>query len=108
MSEADLDRAKRLLERLMAFPTVSDQSNLPLIDFVESYLRDEGVAFARLPNAANDKAAILATIGPRRDGGVVLSGHTDVVPTAGQAWTERSLRDARARRAAFSAAAPAT
>ena len=95
MNEAELERAKTLLARLMAFPTISDQSNLPLIDFVESYLLAEGAPFVRLPNAAGDKAAILATIGPARDGGVVLSGHTDVVPTAGSGLDERSLRDAR-------------
>jgi acetylornithine deacetylase len=99
VNSRELDRAKTLLARLMSFPSVSDQSNLPLIDFVESYLREEGVPFVRLPNAANDKAAILATIGPREDGGVVLSGHTDVVPSAGQAWTSDPfiMREANGR-----------
>ena len=76
-----------LLERLVAFESVSDVSNLPLIDFVEDYLREHGVASLRAPNASGDKAALLATIGPTIDGGVVLSGHTDVVPVAGQSWT---------------------
>jgi acetylornithine deacetylase len=80
-------RAIALLERLMAFDTESDKSNLPLIDFVEDYLRDEGVPTLRAPNAAGDKAALLATIGPAIDGGIVLSGHTDVVPVEGQNWT---------------------
>jgi acetylornithine deacetylase len=99
VNEAELDRAKTLLARLMAFPTVSDQSNLPLIDFVESYLREQGARFVRLPNAAGDKAAILATIGPARDGGIVLSGHTDVVPTVGQSWTSDpfAMREAGGR-----------
>ena len=79
-------RAIALLERLMAFDTESDKSNLPLIDFVEDYLRDEGVPTLRAPNAAGDKAALLATIGPAIDGGIVLSGHTDVVPVEGQSW----------------------
>src|ERR1700684_308271 len=80
-------RAIGLLERLAAFDTESDKSNLPLIDFVEDYLRGHGIAALRAPNAAGDKAALLATIGPSVDGGVVLSGHTDVVPVTGQAWS---------------------
>ena len=50
-------------------------------------MRGLGVEARRLPNAAGDKAALLATIGPAVDGGVVLSGHTDVVPVEGQPWT---------------------
>ncbi len=43
--------------------------------------------FVRVPNASGDKAALYATIGPAQDGGIVLSGHTDVVPVAGQSWS---------------------
>jgi acetylornithine deacetylase len=82
-----LERAIDLTERLVAFDTESSKSNLPLIDFVGAYLRELGVPFVVAPNAAGDKAALLATIGPNVDGGVVLSGHTDVVPVAGQNWT---------------------
>ena len=82
-----LDAAKALLARLVAFDTVSDRSNLPLIDFVEDYLRSLGVAARRFPNAAGDKATLLATIGPMTPGGVALSGHTDVVPVEGQPWS---------------------
>jgi acetylornithine deacetylase len=76
-----------MLEKLVSFDTESAKSNLPLVDFVESYLKSWDVPFIRAPNEAGDKAAIFATIGPRDRGGVVLSGHTDVVPVAGQAWT---------------------
>ena len=78
---------------------MSDSSNLPLIDFVEGYLREHGLESRRAPNAAGDKAAILATIGPRVDGGVVLSGHTDVVPVEGQPWSSPpfTLREASGR-----------
>ncbi len=76
-----------MLARLVSFDTVSAKSNLPLIDFVEEYLKGWNVPYVRVPNAAGDKAAIYATIGPEVDGGVVLSGHTDVVPVTGQAWT---------------------
>ena len=68
-----LAEAKALLTRLTAFESVSDTSNLPLIGFVEGYLREHGLESRRAPNAAGDKAAILATIGPRVDGGVVRS-----------------------------------
>ncbi len=76
-----------LLARLVGFNTVSDRSNLDLIRFVAEYLRSHGIPFVEAPNAAGDKAALYATIGPMVDGGVVLSGHTDVVPVAGQPWT---------------------
>ena len=79
--------ALELLERLVGFDTESQNSNLPLIDFVEDYLRGWGVPVLRAPNREGDKAALFATIGPAERGGVVLSGHTDVVPVAGQAWT---------------------
>jgi acetylornithine deacetylase len=87
MSVGDLARAKSLLSELVAFDSVSDSSNLPLIDFVEAFLASQGVAARRAPNASGDKAALLATIGPRVDGGIVLSGHTDVVPILGQPWS---------------------
>jgi acetylornithine deacetylase len=82
-----LDRTIDMTARLVAFDTESDKSNLPLIDFVEGYLREQGVPFVRAPNATGVKAAIFATIGPMTAGGVVLSGHTDVVPVAGQDWS---------------------
>ena len=87
MNDERLAKVKALLARLIAFDSVSDASNLPVVDFVEGYLASIGVESRRAPNASGDKAALLATIGPRVDGGVVLSGHTDVVPTEGQAWT---------------------
>lgn len=76
-----------MLARLVSFDTESDRSNLALIDSVCAYLDGWGVPYLRLPNAAGDKAALFATIGPMIEGGVVLSGHTDVVPVAGQSWT---------------------
>jgi acetylornithine deacetylase len=99
MSADRLAKAKALLARLVAFDSVSDRSNLPVIDFVEDYLASRGVAARRAPNASGDKAAILATIGPRVDGGVALSGHTDVVPVDGQAWSSNpfALREAGRR-----------
>lgn len=79
--------ALEMLARLVAFNTESSRSNLPLIRFVEDYLRGWDIPFVTLPNAAGDKAALIATIGPQDRPGIVLSGHTDVVPVAGQEWT---------------------
>ncbi len=76
-----------ILEKLVGFNTVSDLSNLALQDYVEAYLRAKGVPVMRVPNAAGDKATLFATIGPQTDGGIVLSGHTDVVPVTGQHWS---------------------
>jgi acetylornithine deacetylase len=76
-----------ILERLVAFDTESDKSNLPLIDYVEQSLRERGLDPLRAPNKAGDKAALLITIGPKVGGGIVLSGHTDVVPVVDQKWT---------------------
>jgi acetylornithine deacetylase len=90
---------EELTAKLVSFDTVSDRSNLPLIDFVASYLAGYGVESIRLPDASGKKAALFATIGPRDKGGVCLSGHVDVVPVEGQAWTsppfEASMRDGR-------------
>jgi acetylornithine deacetylase len=81
------DEVTAILQRLVSFDTESSRSNLELIDYVDGYLRDLGVASIRMPNAAGDKATLFATIGPTDRGGICLSGHTDVVPVAGQSWT---------------------
>ena len=78
--------ARDILEKLVSFPTVSSESNLALIDWVEGYLAGFGVASTRVPNADGTKASLYAHVGPPVEGGVVLSGHTDVVPVEGQAW----------------------
>lgn len=79
--------ARAILDRLVAFPTVSRDSNLPLIDWVEEYLDGWGIAAHRVWNDDRTKAALYAQVGPDVPGGVILSGHSDVVPVDGQAWT---------------------
>ncbi len=79
--------ARQVLEKLVSMPTVSRDSNLDLVDFVDSYLLDLGVRSVRVPDATGSKAALYAHIGPDAPGGVVLSGHTDVVPVEGQDWS---------------------
>ncbi|MFY8145607.1 MAG: acetylornithine deacetylase [Rhodobacter sp.] len=78
---------RQILDRLVAFPTVSRDSNLPLIDWVEDYLDSHGVTAQRVWNADRTKASLYAQIGPAVAGGVILSGHTDVVPVDGQPWS---------------------
>ena len=78
--------AREILDRLVAFPTVSRESNLDLVDWVEEYLAGHGVTARRVYDATGRKAALYANVGPEVEGGVVLSGHTDVVPVDGQAW----------------------
>ncbi|AYF49968.1 acetylornithine deacetylase [Pseudomonas sp. 13B_2.1_Bac1] len=82
-----MNTSRDLLAQLVRFDTTSRESNLALIDFVRTYLQDHGVACELVYNAHKSKANLLATIGPAEVPGVVLSGHTDVVPVDGQRWT---------------------
>ena len=82
-----LDTAIAELRDLVAFDTTSRNSNLPLIDHVEAKLMALGAACERIPNADGTKANLHARFGPAVDGGVILSGHTDVVPVDGQPWS---------------------
>ncbi|WP_293867185.1 acetylornithine deacetylase [uncultured Alsobacter sp.] len=76
-----------MLARLVAFPTVSSDSNLDCVAFIRDWLAGWGVESHLVYNPEGNKANLYATVGPRVEGGVVLSGHTDVVPVEGQAWT---------------------
>lgn len=76
-----------LLGRLTGFNTVSSRSNLEMIEFIKTYLAVLGVESVVLPDETGKKASLLATIGPADKAGYVLSGHTDVVPVDGQAWS---------------------
>jgi acetylornithine deacetylase len=75
-----------LMQKLVSFPTVSRDSNLPLIDWVEEYFAGHGITAHRYPHPDQPKAALFAHVGPWEEGAVVLSGHTDVVPVDGQPW----------------------
>ncbi len=88
-----------ILENLVAFPTVSRDSNLGLISYVAAVLTEHGIAYELIHDAAGGKANLFATIGPAGMTGVMLSGHTDVVPVDGQDWTlppfEMTRRDGK-------------
>ncbi|MGX9355879.1 acetylornithine deacetylase [Roseobacteraceae bacterium S113] len=77
-----------ILEKLIAFDTVSHKSNLDLIEYVEALLKTAGCRVTRLPSPCGTKAGLYAEIGPEVDGGLLLSAHTDVVPVEGQVWTK--------------------
>lgn len=84
--------SRAVLERLIGFATVSRDSNLELIGFIRDYLAGLGVESELFLNEEGTKANLFATIGPTDRGGVVLSGHTDVVPVDGQAWSVEPFR----------------
>jgi acetylornithine deacetylase len=78
---------RQILEHLVSYPSVSRDTNLPLVDWVEDYLFQHGIPAHRHWNEDRTKAALFAHVGPWESGAVVLSGHTDVVPVDGQTWT---------------------
>ena len=78
-----------ILAQLIAFDTTSRESNLPLIAWVENYLDGFDIPHLRVDYEADRKTNLYATIGPDVAGGVVLSGHTDVVPVDGQKWASQ-------------------
>lgn len=78
--------AQKILTDLVSFPVLGGQSNLAIISYIQSYLDDYGVESFLVENKEEQKASLHCRIGPAVSGGVILSGHTDVVPTEGQAW----------------------
>ena len=86
MTDTLLPAARDILAKLITFDTTSRNSNLELIAWVEDYLEQHGVASTRVVNADGSKANLYATVGPDSEGGIILSGHSDVVPVDGQEW----------------------
>ncbi|MEH6522236.1 acetylornithine deacetylase [Sulfitobacter sp.] len=75
-----------LMTKLISFPTVSRDTNIPLIDWVQEYLSSHGITSHRYIDPEQPKHALFAHVGPNVEGAIVLSGHTDVVPIDGQPW----------------------
>ncbi len=80
-------QCREIFAQLMGFDTTSSRSNLDLIQWVRDLLADAGIAALLIPDAGGSKANLYASVGPAGQGGVMLSGHTDVVPIAGQDWS---------------------
>ncbi len=94
-----LARTIDILGDLIAFPTVSADSNLAMIDYLASHLEECGAAVHLMRDPSGSKANLFATLGPQKDGGIVLSGHSDVVPVTDQDWSfdpfQMTKRDGR-------------
>ena len=82
-----LETTKQILSDLIAFPTVSVDSNLDMISYLAARLKDCGAKVEIFHDETGKKANLFATLGPQIDGGIVLSGHSDVVPVTDQDWT---------------------
>jgi acetylornithine deacetylase len=79
--------AEKILAKLVSFPVLGGESNLTLLNWIKEYIESHGVNTTLVPNEEGNKASLHCRIGPAVDGGVILSGHMDVVPVAGQDWT---------------------
>jgi len=84
--------AKEMLDKLVSFKTVSLDSNLEMINFIQDYLNSYGIDSHLVFNNLKTKANLYAQIGPNVEGGILLCGHTDVVPIEGQSWTSDPFR----------------
>jgi len=80
------------LTRLVSFDTTSRESNLALINEIKDYLQGLGIKSTLIFNKEGTKANLYARLGPKGDGGVMLSGHTDVVPIDGQDWSSPAFQ----------------
>ncbi len=78
--------ATEILAQLVAFPVHGGEGNLSIANWIKDYLAGYGVAYHTVPDETGTKEAIHCRIGPATDGGIILSGHMDVVPTVGQPW----------------------
>ncbi|WP_265517963.1 acetylornithine deacetylase [Nitratireductor luteus] len=96
---ATLARARDILAELVAFPTISADSNLELIAYATELMSEVGARISIMRDESGTKANLFATLGPEGDGGIVLSGHSDVVPVVGQNWSSDPfvLREADGR-----------
>ena len=90
-----------ILERLVAFPTVSADSNLAMVAYLREFLGSRGFELHQIDDPTGQKAGLFATLGPSGPGGILLSAHTDVVPVEGQTWTRPPFELTREGRRVF-------
>ncbi len=87
-----MSQTLRILEKLISFDTVSQNSNLELVAYINDFLIGLGFAVTHIPDESGEKAGLYATLGPAEKAGIMLSAHTDVVPVKGQNWTRDPFR----------------
>ncbi|MCV2868916.1 acetylornithine deacetylase [Defluviimonas sp. WL0002] len=85
-------RTVEILDRLIAFPSVSSESNLPILDYISGFLVECGATVHHVQDRTGTKGGLFACMGPAGAGGIMLSGHTDVVPVTGQSWSADPFR----------------
>ena len=78
---------EQILEKLVSFPALGGESNLNIIAWIKDYIESFDIKTTLVPNEEGTKASLHCRIGPAVDGGIILSGHTDVIPVTGQKWT---------------------
>ncbi len=81
-----MKNVQNILADLIAFPVLGGQSNLTILEYIKAHLDEQGIPYHLVPNEDGTKASLHCRIGPAADGGVILSGHMDVVPVDGQDW----------------------
>lgn len=81
-----------ILDKLVGFNTVSHNSNVKIIDFIQDFCGRRGASIDRVSSYSGEKVGLIARFGPNVEGGLIFSGHTDVVPTSGQSWTRPAFR----------------
>ncbi len=87
----ELDRTLSILEKLVSFPILGGESNLPISRYIEDVLKDSNIGYHHVYNEERDKVSLHCRIGPPVDGGIILSGHMDVVPVDGQPWSRQAF-----------------
>ena len=83
---------EEILAKLVSFPVLGGESNMSIITWIKEYVESYGITTTLVPNVEENKASLHCRIGPEADGGVILSGHTDVVPVEGQEWTTNPFK----------------
>lgn len=84
--------AEEILSKLVSFPVLGGESNTSIITWIKEYIEKFDVPTTLVPNEDGTKASLHCRIGPATDGGVILSGHTDVVPVEGQDWSSEAFK----------------
>ena len=86
MQSPSLLHCIQILKDLVSYDVLGGQSNLPIMDYIIRFLNERDIEYHLVPNKELNKTSLFCRIGPSAEGGMILSGHTDVVPVEGQDW----------------------